>query len=366
MVLKGLQKSCGVGGSQRDQKPQKEGRMTGAIWIPRGFALLALISFGPERADGQLPLQSRWKDSSPHRMMRVAVAPEVELEVLVWGGSGSPLVFLAGFGNSAHVFDGFAPEFVLHFRVLGITRRGFGASSKPTAGYDTRTLVRDIIAVLDSLRISRAAFVAHSFGGSELNYLAAHFPQRVDRLVYLDAAADFRQFYDSRSWWSAFPLPQPPSPAYAENDNSITAWRFWAERMSGPAYPESEIRSMYRYTDADTVIGSTAADSLDRILQRGALPVDLRRIRTPALAIYAVPGSAPVMFPFWNSLDAKTRAMARKSYTVISSAWRKQIDRVRRELEHVRIREIPGARHYLFLTHAAEVQHEMLEFLLVP
>lgn len=330
-----------------------------------GVGVLALLSFGPGRLNGQLPLkQSAWKDPSPHRVMRVAVVPNVELEVLDWGGTGSPLIFLAGFGNSAHIFDAFAPNFVPHFRVLGITRRGFGASSKPTADYGTRTLVRDIVAVLDSLGIPRASFVAHSFGGSELNYLAGHFPQRIDRLVYLDAAADFRQFYDSRSWRSAFPLPGPPSPAYGENDNSISAWRLWAERQSGPGYPESEIRSMFRYDDADTVIASTAPDSLDRILQREALPIDLRSIRVPALAIYAVPGSAPVMFPFWNSLDASTRAKARKSYAVISSAWRTQISRFRHEVEHVRIREIPGARHYLFLTHAGEVQHEILDFLL--
>jgi non-heme chloroperoxidase len=343
--------------------------MIASISIRSAFAagVLALISFGPPRLNSQVPLkQSAWKDPSPHRVMRVAVAPHVELEVLDWGGSGPPLVFLAGFGNSAHIFDAFAPEFVPHFRVLGITRRGFGGSSKPTTGYDTTTLVRDIVAVLDSLGIARASFAAHSFGGSELNYLAARFPQRIDRLVYLDAAADFRQLYDSRDWRAAFPVPEPPYPAYAENDNSISAWRLWAERLSGPGYPEAEIRSMFRYDDAGSVIGRTAADSLDRILQRGALPVDLRSIRVPALAIYAMPGSAPVMFPFWNTLDARTRARAQKSYAAISSAWGAQIGRFRREVEHVRVREIPGARHYLFLTHAGEVQHEMLDFLLVP
>lgn len=317
---------------------------------------LALVALGPAHRP--------WKDPSPHRVMRVAVAPRVELEVLDWGGSGAPLIFLAGFGNSAHIFDGFAPEFVPHFRVLGITRRGFGASSKPTAGYDTMTLVCDIVAVLDSLGIPRASFAAHSFGGSELNYLATRFPRRVDRLVYLDSAVDHRQLYDTPEWLGAFPT-EPPYPTYGDyGGNSISAWRLWAERLAGPGYPEAEIRSMFQYDETDNVTSRTAADSLDRVMQRGTLPAELTRIREPALAIYAVAGSAPAMFPFWNALDPTARARAQQHFEAISKAWAAQIDRFRREVEHVRVREIPGARHYVFLTHGGEVRHEMLDFLL--
>src|SRR5262245_37748813 len=55
----------------------------------------------------------------------VSVAGGVSLEVLDWGGSGSPMVFLAGGGNSTpHDFDDFAPRFTNRHRVVGITRRG--------------------------------------------------------------------------------------------------------------------------------------------------------------------------------------------------------------------------------------------------
>jgi pimeloyl-ACP methyl ester carboxylesterase len=84
----------------------------------------------------------------------------------------------------------------------------------------------------------------------------------------------------------------------------------------------------------------------------------------PVLAIYAVPGSAPVLYPFWNSLDPTTRARAQKSFEVISQTFGQQEERYRREVPNVRIREIPGARHYVFLTHPGEVRHEMLDFLL--
>src|SRR4051812_39477486 len=57
------------------------------------------------------------------------IGPGVSLEVLDWGGRGPTLVFLAGGGNTAHVFDDFAPQFADSFHVIGITRRGFGASA---------------------------------------------------------------------------------------------------------------------------------------------------------------------------------------------------------------------------------------------
>jgi len=57
------------------------------------------------------------------------------LEVLDWSVKGRPLVLLAGLGITAHVFDGFAEKLTDSYHVYGITRRGYGASSKPASGY---------------------------------------------------------------------------------------------------------------------------------------------------------------------------------------------------------------------------------------
>jgi non-heme chloroperoxidase len=70
-------------------------------------------------------------DLSPHKAQMVTVEQGVQLEVLDWGGSGTPLIFLAGVGDTAHRFDGFAPQFAKRHRVYGITRRGSDASSQP-------------------------------------------------------------------------------------------------------------------------------------------------------------------------------------------------------------------------------------------
>ena len=82
--------------------------------------------------------ESAWKDPAPHSVRFVTVEPGVRLEVLDWGGpagGGRTLVLVPGLGNTAHVFDTLAPKLAARYRVLGVTRRGFGASSAPAAGY---------------------------------------------------------------------------------------------------------------------------------------------------------------------------------------------------------------------------------------
>jgi hypothetical protein len=76
-----------------------------------------------------------WSDASPHKSGFVE-ANGIKLHYLDWGGQGETLLFLAGLGDNAHIFDDLAPEFTDHFHVLAMTRRGFGEPDCPDAGYD--------------------------------------------------------------------------------------------------------------------------------------------------------------------------------------------------------------------------------------
>jgi hypothetical protein len=97
----------------------------------------------------------RLKDPSPHKIKFVTVDDDVRLEVLDWGGSGRPLVLLAGGGNTAHVFDEFAPKLTANLHVYGITRRGFGASGFSASEPNLDRLGKDILEVLDALKLKR-------------------------------------------------------------------------------------------------------------------------------------------------------------------------------------------------------------------
>jgi pimeloyl-ACP methyl ester carboxylesterase len=137
-------------------------------------------------------------DSSPHKVQLVTVEQGVQLEVLDWGGSGRPLIFLAGAGDTAHRFDGFAPRFTGQHHVYGITRRGVGASSKPAPANGNNSadyLGDDVLAVMKALHIERPVLVGHSIAGQELSSIGSRFPEKVSGLIYLDAATGFA-FYD--------------------------------------------------------------------------------------------------------------------------------------------------------------------------
>jgi non-heme chloroperoxidase len=311
-----------------------------------------------------LPVAISWPDPSPHRVRYVAVTQSVKLEILDWGGSGSPLIFLAGGGHSAHVYDQFATRFTDRFHVLGITRRGSGTSSHPKAGYDTTTLVRDIVTVLDSLGIKKASFAAHSFGGSELNLLGSRYPDRVNRLVYLDSGFDFRALGGSQEWKSGvLRAPQPPIPAYDDAVGSAWSWTLWAERLSGPDVPEAEVRTMYRFNADGRFVGDTDVGAAVERLVSSTEAVDLRRIRAPVLALYAVLDSPEAMLPYWHALDSTARARGQKMFEALTRLHVRLRADFSERVASARVVRIHGARHYIFLTHPAEVTHAMLEFL---
>ncbi len=117
----------------------------------------------------------------------------IRLHYLDWGGKGPTLIFLTGMGSSAYIFSKFAPLFNDTFRVLALTRRGHGDSDYPETGYDADTLVEDIRQFMDALHVETAVLVGHSLAGVELTHFAATYPQRVEKLVYLDALDDRRK-----------------------------------------------------------------------------------------------------------------------------------------------------------------------------
>src|SRR5437016_14398150 len=69
-----------------------------------------------------------WRDPSSHTVQFVSVDKHVRLEVPDWGGSGGPVVLLAGGGHTAHAFDESAPKLTADNPAYGSTRRRFGAA----------------------------------------------------------------------------------------------------------------------------------------------------------------------------------------------------------------------------------------------
>ena len=103
------------------------------------------------------------------------------------GGSGPAVLLLHGFGDTGDMWAPVAKLLVKDHTVVVPDLRGMGLSSHPEGGYDKKTQARDIAAVLDALKIDKAALVTHDIGNMVGYALAAEFPDRVTRWMVIDA-----------------------------------------------------------------------------------------------------------------------------------------------------------------------------------
>lgn len=104
-------------------------------------------------------------------------------------GGSPPLVLLHGLSANAACFGGLIGAGLSpSFRVIAPDLRGRGKSDKPATGYKMADHARDILGLLDALGLERVILGGHSFGGYLAIYIAAHFPERVEKLIVIDAA----------------------------------------------------------------------------------------------------------------------------------------------------------------------------------
>jgi non-heme chloroperoxidase len=309
------------------------------------------------------PLHSRapasWKDPSPHARRFVRVDKNTKLEVLDWGTSGTPIVLLAGNGDTAHVFDEFAPKLAAYYHVYGITRRGFGASVSSATDYGADRLGDDVLVIIEFLKLKKPVLVGHSIGGEELSSVASRYPDRVRGVVYLDAGYPYA--FDNAKGPSEMEFlkiqgPQPPPPA--ERDlASFGALQKYFERVNGFRFPESELRQEWQSTPDGRAAKPRDFPASPMIL-RGMKKYT--RIPVPALFIFANPHSQGA----W--VDNSTDPIVRKSNEAYSVALSALTERQQKAIEEgvprAHMITLPGASHYIFLSNEADVLGEIRTF----
>jgi non-heme chloroperoxidase len=322
------------------------------------IAALSTIAAANHRAVAQSPRASvdAWRDTAHHTAAMIRVAPDVRLHSLDFGGQGTALVFLAGLGNTAHAFDEFAPRFTDRFHCIALTRRGFGESDHPSGGYDTPRLVEDIRVALDSLKLGRVILVGHSIAGEEMTRFAATYPDRVERLVYLDAAYD-RIDADSM-FQEIFPVspdvPMRPEPTAADTATP-TAYVAFVHRTRGVNIPDADIRTRFRYDGWNEEI-TPAYQSIT--VEHPAY----RSVRAPALAIYAVIDAVSQLEP-WQRSDRAHVAGLQEVIRGSEFVDRKARQKFKTQVAHGEVVEIHGAHHWIFVSNADDVFNAMRRFL---
>jgi pimeloyl-ACP methyl ester carboxylesterase len=294
----------------------------------------------------------------------VAVERNVRLEVLDWGGTGRPVVLLAGLGGNAHSFDALAPKLTDRYHVYAITRRGFAPSSVPTSGYLSDSLADDVLAVLDSLRLERPVLVGHSIAGQELSSIGSRRPDRVAGLVYLDAANVYA-FYDPTAGdnapyiipdvqrrlavifdrWAPISFAERTAMIRELADTTLPILtrdlRLWANELGEAPNATERPKGLRR----DPVAAAIFAGG-----QR------YTRIRGPVLAIYVAPQA---LRP-----DAPKDSAGRALLDSMSLAYRMpQITAFQRGVPQARVIKLAHADHFVWRSNEADVLREMRAFI---
>lgn len=298
-----------------------------------------------------------WHDPSPHREEYIETERGVKLEVLDWGGTGPAVLLLAGHGDTAHAFDDFAPALTGTFHVLGLTRRGFGASSQPKYGYDLTTMVRDITQVLDALHVKRVNLVGHSIAGDELTRFAITHPDRVATLAYLEAAYDRveAQKLESR-------FPKIPASGASREFGSPEAIRAIIARNE-ILMPESNIRATRIFGNDGRFVRPVTPDAILHAVAKMVEHPDYRSIGAPTLAIYAVYERPEQLAPRYRFADQETRDALDQVFAMWQAFAKSQRILFRQSAPGARVVEIEGASHYVFISHRERVLQEFRAFL---
>ena len=288
----------------------------------------------------------------------------IRLQWLDWGGKGPTLLFLAGYANTPHIFDGLARRLTDRCHVLGLTRRAHGQSDQPIDGYDIPRLAEDVIGLLDHLNIDKAVLVGHSFAGHEMCQAAAAHPDRILKLVFLDALYDMTD--EDAALFAENPLPpaEPPPASFpsveAYCQDFVERYPTY-RRLRSPAWDAQWARTLERTPDGqyrERIRPETARKLMEG---RDAFTPDYRAIHCPVLAFYAFQDES------WslpeNATDELRREMREHIQAVNERYKRRCLERARREFETIRVVEYEDTSHYCFLDRESDVLEVMREFL---
>ena len=116
-------------------------------------------------------------------------AGEHTFHYVQWGERGRPIFCMHGLTANAFCFQALADGLARDHRVYAYDLRGRGDSDKPEHGYSVPIHAADLLKLLDALHLERPVLLGHSLGALISLYFAAHYPQRLSKLILIDAGA---------------------------------------------------------------------------------------------------------------------------------------------------------------------------------
>lgn len=280
------------------------------------FALLAGLLIGPGLAElpsntnttsNAEPFDTETAKTFAHRTANVN---NVRLHY-VQGGKGDAVVLLHGFGSTWYMWRYVMPALAQRYTVIAPDLRGAGDSSKPTTGYDKRTLAEDIYQLVRERGAKRVYLVGHDIGVMVAYAYAAAHPDEVSKLVILDSVPPGSGDWDNyvrepKRWHFAFhQAPNLPEALVAGRERMYLN-RFWQDLAYNPtAITEADKDEYLRGYAAPG--GMRAAFEYYR-----TMPQDVkdnkeyfkRKLAMPILALGGVQGNGKLVLDFMKTVSA--------------------------------------------------------------
>jgi len=274
-------------------------------------------------------------------MARITVGEENSTPIELYyedHGSGAPVVLVHGWPLDSRSWEPQVhPLLEAGNRVITYDRRGFGQSSRPTDGYDFTTLAADLDKLLTALHLHDATLVGFSLGTGELaRYIGMHGTDRVASCVFIESLApSFTKSDENPGGVDAA--------AVAEVQAGILGDRFaWLTGLLGD------------FLNLDEYLGERVSEDAVRNAWNAGAEA------SPWATWACVPGWLEDFSEDIKRIDVPTLIMHGTADRILSIDG--QGRRLHAALPDAKYVEIDGGPHVMCVTHAEEVNRELLAF----
>jgi pimeloyl-ACP methyl ester carboxylesterase len=169
------------------------------------------------------------------------------------GGSGPVVVLIHGYAENSDSWAPLAADLMKDHTVVVPDLRGIGRSSRPADGYDKKTQAEDIRAVVTSLGYDKTFVVAHDIGNMVAYAYAATYPDKVERLVVMDAPIPgidpWSEILQNPGVWH-FNFRGPDAERLVAGRERIYFDRIWNDFTGDPGKPDEATRNFFAATYA--------------------------------------------------------------------------------------------------------------------
>src|ERR1700741_696665 len=212
----------------------------------RRVLAVALLAIGATFIHAQLSLPSSFQAKTIHSLEAADI-------FVRWGGKGPVVVLIHGYAENSDSWAPLAGDLMKDHTVAVPDLRGIGKSSKPQGGYDKKTQAEDMRAVCTGLGYGKTFVVAHDIGNMVAYAYAAMYPDKVERLVVMDAPIPGIEPWKEillNPGVLHFNFHGPDAERLVAGRERIYFDRIWNDFTGDPSKPDEDTRNFFGATYA--------------------------------------------------------------------------------------------------------------------